>query len=116
MKASTIFATCLAILLSLVGCDAPPENKTTLGSHTLTIVDTSGKPLGGDSGTKLDESAGTKSHFFKSANGRYMITLENNVMLVNGVSYTLKNAGSSIHIEDKKVKIDGVETSPDSET
>ena len=93
----------------------PPKHKTTLGSHPLTIVDTSGKPYGGTSGTHQDDTAGITTHFFESANGRYKITLENEIMTINGDKYMLENSNDSIRIVDDRLEINGVETAPDTE-
>jgi len=88
----------------------PPEDRTTLGTHPLTIVDTSGrKPLGGTSGTRQDDAVGVTIHFFESANGRYKIELSNEVLTVNGDNYTLENPTDSIRIVDDRVEITRVE-------
>lgn len=106
-------ATCLTLLLALAGCERPGEDKSILGTHILTIVDTSGKkPLGGNLGTQIDDVAGTTSHFYNSANGRYKITLVNEVLTINGVKYTLENPQSEIRIVDDRVEINGVEATP----
>ena len=108
-------ATCFALLLVLAGCERPGDDKSTLGTHTLTIVDTSGKPLGGNLGTRQDDVAGTKIDYFESANGRYKITLENEVLTINGDRYTLEKPGSEIRIEDDTIQINGVTVSPETE-
>ena len=82
----------------------------------MTIVDTSGKPLGGTAGTNQDDDTGIKVHFFESANGRYRIKLENEVLTINGEKYTLGNPNDPIRIEDDRVEINGVETAPDTES
>ncbi len=81
----------------------------------MTIVDTSGKPYGGTSGTHQDDDAGIITHFFESANGRYKIKLENEVMTINGDKYTLENPTDSIRIVDDRVEINGVEAVRDTE-
>lgn len=111
-----IVAAVLCVLLS--GCGSrsgPPEDKTTLGTHPLTIVDTSGKALGGTSGTRQDDAAGITTDFFESANGRYMIELENEVMTINGDKYTIENPTDSIRIVDDRVEINGVEMRPNTD-
>lgn len=80
----------------------------TFGSHTLIIVDTSGKkPYGGALGGHQDDLAGTTTHTFESANGRYQVTLENDVLTINGEKYTLSKPGSEIRIVDDRVEING---------
>jgi hypothetical protein len=112
--------TAAAVLcVSLGGCgdlSAPSETTTTLGTHPLTIVDTSGeKPLGGTSGTRQNDPAGTTIEYFESANERYKITLTNEVLTINGDKYTLENPTDSIRIVDGRVEINGVETAPDAD-
>ena len=63
----------------------------------------------------LETYDGIETHTFKSANGRYKIELVKNLLTVNGAKYTLKGPGASIHIEDGKVEINGIETAPDTE-
>lgn len=110
-----IFATCFILLSAITGCGVPPENVLTLGTHALTIIDTSGKkPLGGTSETHHDAAA-TTTHNFESANGRYKIKLEDEVITINGAKYTLENPTDSIRIVDDRVEINGVETVPDTE-
>ena len=110
------FAACFILLLALTGCGGAPEDSSTLGTHALTIIDASGKkPLGGTSGTHKDDAAGTIIHTFESANGRYKIKLENEVMTINGVKYRLEKPTDSIRIVDDRVEINGVETVPDTE-
>ncbi|MGB4709821.1 MAG: SUMF1/EgtB/PvdO family nonheme iron enzyme [Fuerstiella sp.] len=85
---------------------SPPEDKMTLGTHPLTIVDTSGeKPLGGTASTHQDDASGITTHSFKSANGRYNITLVDKVLTVNGERYTLENPTDAIRIVDDRVEI-----------
>lgn len=108
-----LFATCLTFLLVLSGCKRPADPQSTLGSHTLTIVDTSGKtPSGGNFGTRQDDVAGTTTHSYNSANGRYKITLENDVLTINGETYPLSKPGSEIRIVDDRVEINGAEATP----
>ncbi len=114
MKLPLVFATYFIFFLTFAGCNAALEDQRTLGSHTLTIVETSGKPFGGTSRTNQD-AAGINTYFFESANGRYKITLENEVMTVNGKKYTLEKPSDSIRIVDNRVEINGVETAPDTE-
>ncbi|MBI1249081.1 hypothetical protein GC197_14715 [bacterium] len=103
----------LLLPIVLTGCN-PPEDKSTLGTHVLTIIDTSGKkPAGGTSGTYVDDVSGTKAGSFESANGRYKITLVNEVLTINGDKYTLKNPSDEIRIVDDRVEINGVEAHPD---
>lgn len=84
----------------------PSADTTVLGSHLLTIVDTSGKrPLGGTSSTHQDDASGITTHSFKSANGRYDITLVDKVLTVNGERYTLENPTDPIRIVDDRVEI-----------
>lgn len=114
MKKRLILATCFALLLALPGCDRPEEDKSTIGSHTLVIVDTSGKkPLGGTSGGHRDDVAGTTTHTFESANGRYKIQLLDEVLTINGEEFTLSKPGSEIRIVDDRIEINGVEATPD---
>ena len=103
------------LLLALAGCGKrPSENKLTIGTHTLTIVDTSRKgPFGGTGGTRNDDVAGTTTKYYDTADGRYKITLVNNVLTINGVKYTMKNPKSEIRIVDGRIEIDGVEAVPD---
>jgi hypothetical protein len=111
-----IVAAVLCVLLC--GCGSfygPSETKTTLGTHPLTIVDTSEKPFGGTSGTRQDDAAGITIDFFESANGRYRIELENEVMTINGDKYTLENPTDSIRVVDGRVEINGVEAAPDTD-
>ena len=90
-----------------------PGDTTMIGTHPLTIIDTSGeKPLGGTSGTHQDDAAGTTTHFFESANGRYKIELTDDVLTVNGDEYTLQNASDSIRIVDDRVEITQVTALP----
>ena len=90
-----------------------PEDIGSLGTHPLTIVDTSGKkPLGGTSRTHQDDAAGITTHSFESANGRYKITLVNEVLTVNGDKYTLENPNDSIRIVDDRVEITRVADLP----
>lgn len=84
----------------------PQSDRMTLGSHRLTIVDTSGeKPAGGTSGTRRDDAAGVTTHFFESANGRYNIELSNEVLTVNGEEHSLEGPYDSIRIVDDRVEI-----------
>ena len=83
-----------------------PEDIGSLGHHPLTIVDTSGKkPLGGTASTHKDDPSGITTHSFKSANGRYNITLVDEVLTVNGERYTLENPTDTIRIVDDRVEI-----------
>jgi uncharacterized protein (TIGR03067 family) len=83
-----------------------PEDIGRLGTHPLTIVDTSGKkPLGGTTSTHQDDASGITTHSFKSANGRYNITLVDDVLTVNGERYTLENPTDAIRIMDERVEI-----------
>lgn len=116
MKNRLILATCFTLLLALAGCGDRPKDRMTLGTHTLTIVDTLGKPSGGTSGTHQDDAAGDETHFFESANGRYKIKLENEVMTINGDKYTLEDPTDSIRIVDDRIEINGVETAPDTKS
>jgi hypothetical protein len=101
------------LCVSLCGCgnlSGPPEDRGTLGTHPLTIVDTSGKkPMGGTSGTYQNDPAGITTYTFDSANGRYKITLINEVLTINGDKYTLENPNDSIRIIDDRVEINGVD-------
>lgn len=115
MKAPLILTNALIFLLAIAGCGGSPEHQTTLGTHTLTIVDSSTKPWGGTTRIHQDDQAGTETHFFESANGRYKIRLEDDVMTVNGVKYTLNQPESAIRIVDDRVEINWVEASPDTE-
>ena len=82
----------------------PQEDSSTLGTHRLTIVDTSGKkPLGGTSGTRQNDATGITTHFFESANGRYKVELVGKVLKVNGDSYSLKQPNDEIRIVDDRV-------------
>jgi uncharacterized protein (TIGR03067 family) len=84
----------------------PAEDIATLGPHPLTIVDTSGKkPVGGATSTHQDDASGITTHCFKSANGRYNITLVDKVLSVNGEKYTLENSTDAIRIVDDRVEI-----------
>ena len=86
-----------------------PEDIGSLGTHPLTIVDTSGqKPLGGTSSTHKNDASGITTHSFKSANGRYNITLVGKVLTVNGKEYLLQNPTDSIRIADDRVEIASV--------
>jgi hypothetical protein len=110
------FATYIILLLAFTGCGGAAEDRSTLGTHSLTIIDTSGvTPLGGTSGTHQDDAAGVEIHTFESANGRYKIRLEHEVMTINGVKYTLEKPSDSIRIVDDRVEVNGVETVPDTE-
>jgi hypothetical protein len=121
IEMSTLSRIIVAAVLSvlLCGCGSfsgPSETKTILGTHPLTIVDTSGKkPMGGTSGTHQDDPAGITTHTFDSANGRYKITLVNEVLTINGDKCTLENPTDSIRIVDDRVEINGVETAPDAD-
>jgi uncharacterized protein (TIGR03067 family) len=91
-----------------------PEDIGSLGTHPLTIVDTSGtKPLGGTSSTHQDDVSGITTHSFESANGRYKITLVDEVLTVNGKKYLLENPTDSIRIVDDRVEITQVTSLPD---
>ena len=93
-----------------------PEDIGSLGTHPLTIVDTSGKkPLGGTTSTHQDDAAGITTHSFKSANDRYNITLVDKVLTVNGEKYTLENPTDAIRIVDDRVEITKVTSLPDGE-
>ena len=114
MKDRLILATCFILILAFTGCWGPSEGKMTLGTHTLTIVDTSGKkPSGGTLGTYQDAAAGVTTHSFESANGRYKITLIDEVLTINGDKYTLEDPTDSIRIVDERVEINGIHASPD---
>ena len=90
-----------------------PEDLGNLGSHPLTIVDTSGKkPLGGTTSTHQDDASGITIHSFTSANGRYNITLVDEVLTVNGERYTLENPTDAIRIVDDQVEITQVAALP----
>ena len=90
-----------------------PGDIGSLGPHPLTIVDTSGKkPLGGTTSTHRDDASGITTHFFKSANGRYNITLVDEVLTVNGERYTLENPTDAIRIVDDRVEITQVAALP----
>ena len=92
----------------------PPEDIGSLGTHPLTIVDNSGKkPLGGTSSTHQYDASGITTHSFKSANGRYNITLVEKVLTVNGERYTLENPTDAIRIVDDRVEITQVTALPD---
>ena len=108
-----------SLCVSLCGCgqvSGPSEDRGTLGTHPLTIVDTSGKkPMGGTSGGHQDDPAGITTYTFDSANGRYKITLVNEVLTINGDKYTLENPTDSIRIVDDRVEINGVEVRPNTE-
>ncbi|MCB1231248.1 MAG: hypothetical protein KDN19_13320 [Verrucomicrobiae bacterium] len=107
------FAT-LFILLTFAGCDRAGEDNSTLGTHTLTIVDTSGnKPMGGSVGTFHDDVTGVTTHTFESANGRYHIKLIDDVLTINGDQYLLKNPTDTIRIVDERIEINGVESRPE---
>lgn len=108
-----ITATCITFLMVLTGCERPVRDASTLGPHTLTIVDSSGKPYGGSTGTHRDDVAGTVTHSFESANGRYKIKLVDKVLTINGEKYTLNKTPSVIRIVEEKVEINGVEAAPD---
>ncbi|TWU27910.1 protein kinase domain-containing protein [Novipirellula artificiosorum] len=91
----------------------PQSDYTTLGTHPLTIVDTSGaKPLGGTSSTHQNDATGITTHSFKSANGRYNLTLVDKVLTVNGEKYTLENLTDAIRIVDERVEITRVMVGP----
>ena len=108
-----VLASCI---LCFLGCDnGRPEYTTSLGDHELTIYDTSGKPLGGTSGTQTDENGNT-FHTFKSANGRYEFKLVDQVLTLNGERYTLENSNDPISITEDEVKVNGVVTLPDSDS
>lgn len=84
----------------------PKSDTMSLGSHPVSIVDTSGKkPLGGTTSTHQDDASGITIHSFKSANGRYDITLADKVLTVNGERYTLENPTDVIRIVDDRVEI-----------
>jgi uncharacterized protein (TIGR03067 family) len=94
----------------------PQSDRFTLGTHPLTIVNTSGeKPFGGTHRTHKDGAAGITTHSFKSANGRYKITLVDKVLTVNGEKYTLENPTDAIRIVDDRVEITKVTSLPDGE-
>ncbi|MBV07724.1 MAG: hypothetical protein CMN21_00735, partial [Rubinisphaera sp.] len=94
----------------------PQSDRITLGTHPLTIVNTSGeKPFGGTHRTHKDRAAGITTHSFESANGRYKITLVDKVLTVNGERYTLENPTDAIRIVDDRVEITKVTTLPDGE-
>ena len=109
MKNRLILPICLTVLLALAGCERADEQKMTFGSHSLTIIDTSGKkPLGGNLGTHQDDVAGTVTHSYESANGRYKIKLVDDVLTINGEKYTLDKPGSEVRIVDDRVEVNGV--------
>jgi hypothetical protein len=109
MKSRSILATGLTFLLALAGCERAGEQKMTLGTHTLIIADTSPKkPLGGTLGTGRDDVAGTVTHYFDSANGRYQIQLEDGILTINGEKCAIAKPGSEIRIVDGRVEINGV--------
>ena len=90
-----------------------PGDIGSLGPHPLTIVDTSGKkPLGGTTSTHRDDASGITTHSFKSANGRYNITLVDEVLTVNGERYTLDSPTDVIRIVDDQVEITQVAALP----
>jgi hypothetical protein len=86
----------------------------TLGTHPVTIVDSSGGPLGGTSGGGTGPN-GVTVHTFESANGRYTIALEDSVLTINGDEYKLENPTDTIRIVDDRVEINGAVASPDRE-
>ena len=113
MNTSFIFTACLTILFILSGCgEAPGEYRTTLGTHEVTIIDSSGKPYGGNSGTSQDDVAQTITHTFESANGRYKMKLEDKILTINGNKYTLAQPTDSIRIVEDQVEINDVKVSP----
>lgn len=92
----------------------PQSDRMTLGTHPLTIVNTSGeKPFGGTHRTHKDRAAGITTHSFESANGRYKITLVDKVLTVNGEKYTLENPTDAIRIVDDRVEITRVMAGPE---
>ena len=111
MKTRSILATYFTLLIAIAGCGGPAE---TTGTHTLTIVETSGGPFGGTSGGSTDAD-GNKIDTFESGNGKYKIKLEGDVVTINGDRYTLDKPESSILLEDDRAEINGVVTAPDKE-
>ena len=111
MKTQLILATYFTLLLAIAGCGGPAETSGTLGAHTLTVVDTSGGPLGGSSGGRTDAD-GNEIDTFESANGRYKVMLKDDVLTINGDEYTLDKPGSEIRIVDAGVEINGLAVSP----
>ncbi|MDA1160316.1 MAG: SUMF1/EgtB/PvdO family nonheme iron enzyme [Planctomycetota bacterium] len=94
----------------------PQSDRMTLGTHPLTIVNTSGeKPFGGTHRTHKDKTTGITTRSFESANGRYKITLVDKVLTVNGEKYTLENPTDAILIVDDRVEITKVTSLPDGE-
>lgn len=95
----------------------PQSDRMTLGTHPLTIIDNSGdKPLGGTTSTHQNDAIGITTHSFKSANGRYNITLVDKVLTVNGKNYSLENWSDSIRIVDDRVEITRVVSGDSSDT
>lgn len=84
----------------------PQSDRMTLGTHPVTVVDTSGKkPFGGTHRTHKDRATGITTRSFESANGRYKITLVDRVLTVNGEKYTLENPTDAIRIVDDRVEV-----------
>jgi hypothetical protein len=113
MKHLSIFAACVAAVFALASCDTSGSSTMSIGSHRLIIINTSGKsPYGGTAGTSIAPD-GTETHFFKSANGEFDITLTGILLTINGDKYTLKDPKAAIQLEDGNVLIDGKVTKPD---
>lgn len=117
MKTLSMSATCLTLLLAFTGCDRPDprESKHTFGTHTVTIADQGSKPYGGTSSTIVNSATETRIESFVSANGKYKLVFENEVLSVNGVKYTLEKPESEIRIIGVQVEINGAEAIPDEE-
>ncbi len=69
--------------------------------------------MGGTTGTHKDDIAGTETHTFESANGRYKIKIVDKMLTIIGVKYLLDKPGSEIRIVDDRIEINGAEAVPD---
>ncbi len=106
MKAFEIAVLVLASLSLVVGCSfkiaVNEKNETDMGSHHVVV-----KP--GSTFTSSSSSSGGENETFKYTCGDFSITIQNEELIVNNVSYGKLNQGESVLIDNGKVLVENQE-------
>jgi hypothetical protein len=82
---------------------------TRVGDHEVVIVDTSGS---GASSRTEQASSGSAVFIHDSRNCK--VKLQDDILIVNGSTYSVPNRTDAIRIEDGRVKINGAPVNPES--
>ena len=110
-----IRTTLLLCVLGSTCCILPSCRSSKLtqkvGQHTVVIVET--HLFSGGGSNSMERASDGQYEWFKCEMGNLKVSLEDEVLTVNGKKYTLAHKDDSITITNGRVKINGKRAKPD---